>query len=41
MKKILTILILLFNLVVRRKPYTLKFVAECDGPADNPKLVKL
>ena len=41
MKKILTILILLFNLVVRRKHYTLKFVAECDGPADNPKLVKL
>ena len=41
MKKILTILILLFNLVVRRKHYTLKFVAECDGTADNPKLVKL
>lgn len=40
-KKILTILILLFNVIVRRRHYKLKFVAEYDGPDDNPTLVKL
>lgn len=40
-KKILTILMLLFNIICKRRHYSLKFVAEYDGPADNPKLTKL
>lgn len=40
-RKIYTILVLLFNLIVRRKHYKLHFIAEYDGTVDNPKLVKL
>ena len=40
-KKIYTILVLIKNVLFRHKHYTLHFVAETDGPEDNPKLVKL
>ena len=40
-KKIYTILVLLFNVIIRRRHYTLSFVAEWEGIPDNPKLVKL
>lgn len=41
MKKIYTILVLLFNTIIRRRHYKLKFKAEYEGTADNPKLVKM
>lgn len=41
LKKIYTIVVLLFNVIVRRRHYRLRFVAECEGTPDKPRLVKL
>jgi len=40
-KEIYTILVLIGNLIFRRKHYRLTFKAECEGTPDNPCLVKL
>ena len=40
-KEIYTILVLIANLIFRRKHYRLTFKAECEGTPDNPCLVKL
>jgi hypothetical protein len=40
-KKIYTILVLLSNIIIRRRHYTLSFHSEYLGTDDNPKLVKL
>jgi hypothetical protein len=40
-KEIYTILVLIANLIFRRRHYRLTFKAECEGTPDNPCLVKL
>ena len=40
-KEIYTILVLIGNLIFRRKHYRLTFKAECEGTTDNPCLFKL